>query len=163
MYQNVRPTAESDNNDFKEYPQDLANHFNKHGGEKKLFAELAIQQYLNNLKVPMLIHKIEEASDSLDTTLAELIRSVTNTTGHGVDSLPEAIKIIKERRFRAVTQIKKLSWQKLEMLEPKLTLVEESKITGVSIDDLMEIKGIEKPLPPPKEEDKEEVLAVEKD
>ena len=92
---------------------------------------------------------------------------MTRKTAHGVVNLPEAITIIKERRFRAVTQIKKLSWEKLDLTEPTFTLEEESKITGVTIDDLMEIKGIEKPQPPQleeqKEETKEELVSIEKE
>ena len=42
------------------YPLDLANYIKDNGGEKKILADQAVKQYLENLKVTMLIQKLEE-------------------------------------------------------------------------------------------------------
>ena len=55
MYLSTATISEEYCNDFKEYPQDLADILNENGGEEKVLAEHTVQRYLNNLKVSMLL------------------------------------------------------------------------------------------------------------
>ena len=51
----VVPVPESDSQELKIYPLDLAKFISENGGEKKFLANRAIKQYLDNLKVTMFI------------------------------------------------------------------------------------------------------------
>ena len=80
-------------------------------------------RHLNDLKVPMLIRKIEDKGDQIesDSDLKQLLLEVS-----GAKSLPDAIELIKNHNFRIVANIKNLSWEALGINEPKLTLTEEA-------------------------------------
>ena len=47
MYQSVYQVSETDYDDFNSYPIDIAKHINQNGGEKKVFAEIKVSQYLD--------------------------------------------------------------------------------------------------------------------
>ena len=148
MYKSVTAITESDYDDFNAYPQDVATFINQNGGEKKVLIDRMVQRYLNELKIPMLIQKLDEAGDQIDKNheLLDLIKSVSKKSNSiRQEDLQEAVKAIRLRRFRVVAEIKKLSWSSLSLQEPEISLKEESKITGYSEDELREIKGIEKP------------------
>ena len=79
MYKSVTAIIESDYDDFNAYPQDVATFINQNGGEKKVLIDLMVKRYLNELKIPMLIQKLDEAGDQIDKNheLLDLIKSVT--------------------------------------------------------------------------------------
>ena len=65
MYQSVYQVSETDYDDFNSYPNDIAKHINNSGGERKVLAEIKLSQYLDQLKTPLLIQRIEEVGDDI--------------------------------------------------------------------------------------------------
>lgn len=53
----------------------------------------------------MIINKIKSdaQSISLDSSLASMLKTVTSSSADGEISVDDAVKIVKQRRFRAVT------------------------------------------------------------
>ena len=69
----------------------------------------------------MLLQKIDEQDSDFDSNkpLNDLVTEITRQA-----TVVDAVKMIKNRDFRVIDEIKRLSWTKLDLTEPKLSLYE---------------------------------------
>ena len=91
------------------YPLDLANYIKDNGGEKKILADQAVKQYLENLKVTMLIQKLEETDlNTLEKSqnFVTFVKNAARAIKTQNLSFEDSIKAIKEREFRIVAKVK---------------------------------------------------------
>ncbi len=92
----------------------------------------------------MIINKIKSDEQSLspDSPLANMLKTVASSSADGEVSVEDAVKIVKKRHFRAVTQITQMSWEELGLEKPSLTPENEAHISGESLEDIKKLRGI---------------------
>lgn len=104
-------------------PQDIADYINQNGGPVKVLVDGKIEKHLNDIKISMLINKIDsKGTIDQNSDLAKMLRTVTRSTAQRETDLEEAISIVRKRSFRAVALIMKLSWEELSLEKPSLSL-----------------------------------------
>ena len=110
MYESIETISESQISLFRNYyPVDLANYIKNNGGEQKILADYAVKNYLENLKVTMLIQKLEETDLSKlekSQNFVTFVKNAARAIKTQNQSFEDSIKAIKEREFRIVAKIK---------------------------------------------------------
>ena len=142
-------SGESECNDV--YPQDIANEINKSGGAIKFMIHQRIRQSLEVEKVALLIKKLDaEGLPQEDSSLADLLRSVSRTTLQKTPTVKEAAQVIRSRAYKAVALIKNLTWEELGSTEPELSREDMTSVAEVTVEQL------DKAIPPPPKVEEEE-------
>ena len=140
----MRPDRNGESECNDEYPQDIASIINNHGGAIKFQIDQRIRQSLDTEKVAILIRRLDvEGLPEENSPFAELLRNLSRTTLHKTPTLDEAAEVIKQRAYKAVELIKKLTWEELGASEPQLSREDMTAVADVTMEQL------DKAIPPP--------------